>query len=263
MLLTNKSVSVVLGVYNQANILERTLPIWAAECISYREGSELIICDDGSTDNTSEVVDAFMEKMSTSGLRIVYLKKERAKKPQLSKSLNMALPFITARFVLFAMGDSYPAGHILSDYKPFLDEQSILSGLRKGIKGPFNYSTITKDYRTYTPQYTSIGESNRPWLGFTGNNFVMPFSMLSDMGGWNEGFQGYGAEDWELAAFAYFAYSAKFVPVPDACVYHITHEVREGSGDANYYLAKWVTKLIGRYSTGDFRRSTAGFKIRG
>lgn len=255
MILTSKSISVVLGVYNQGHLLIKTLELWKKVCLSYKAGSELIICDDGSDDETEDVIVDFMDRNANCGLMIMYLRKDRAGTAELSANLNQALPYISGKYTLFAMGDSYPTSRLLESYGEKLDPRTVLSGLRQGIQGLFDYSNVTPDYRYNSVVYTSISEVDSPWEGFTGNNFVIPTGMLLSLGGFNEVFKGYGAEDWELAALAYYKECASFMAVPDAKVYHVNHTPREGSGDPGYYYASVFYSLLGRYREGNFDRT--------
>jgi glycosyltransferase involved in cell wall biosynthesis len=247
-------ISVVLGVYNHAPILRETLPVFAEVCRAYGGGAELIVCDDGSTDSTREIVEQFAAEPADK-LRIVYLGQDNIGRPRLAANVNQCLSEVTKPYALFVMGDSYPRQDLLDRYAPHLAPDAILSGLREQVAEVFAQES-TPDYRKAERAFRNIATSTRPWEGFTGNNFVIPTDMLKRIGGWNPGFEGYGAEDWELAAYAYYAEHARFVPVPDAVVYHVSHPVREGSGDTGYYLAKWFEQLAARYAAGDFDRST-------
>jgi len=62
----NPFFSIIIPTYNRSGKLRRTLE--SVERQTFRD-HETIVCDDGSTDNTSEVVDSFFEKMPMTYLR--------------------------------------------------------------------------------------------------------------------------------------------------------------------------------------------------
>jgi len=260
--MTNESISVVLAVYNQAHILERTLRLWLPLCSNYNPGAELIICDDGSDDDTRNLVESFLEDNTNAGVRIVYLRKERGDNPELSCNINQARGVAEGNYVYFVMGDSYPNGYVLNEYLPYLDSHTILTGLRQHVSQPFNHSHIFEEYRAGDMRYKLIEHDSRPWEIFTGNNCLFPKWMLDEVGWWNEEFKGYGAEDEELAMVCFYKFGAKFQAVPEAKVLHVSHPARLGSGDPNYYLAQWIKELDTRYSSGNFDRSTTGLEPR-
>lgn len=275
-----KGISVVIGTYNQADILVKTLPMWYAVCEDYAPGAEIIICDDGShgfeENATERVVYDFIRSVTKytqpplttlkdganikavatpPKVPILYLRKPHGPSAELAANLNQAIPYIRNDYTLVVMADSYPHLDLLTNYGWKLDDRAVLSGVRDGVKAIGMHEQIVRDYRENSSEYKGLENSTKPWEGFTGNNFVIPSWILKRANGFNEAFVGYGGEDWELAAYVYYKFHARFVPTPEARVYHIQHVVREGSGDPNYVNANLFYELAARYEKGNFDRS--------
>ncbi|ANQ86418.1 hypothetical protein dqs_3397 [Azoarcus olearius] len=84
----SNAVSVVVPTYNRAAFLAECLESLLAQTVP---PVRILVIDDGSTDNTSEVVATF-------GDRVEYLRKENGGK---ASALNLALPMIDTEFVWF------------------------------------------------------------------------------------------------------------------------------------------------------------------
>lgn len=75
-------VSVIIPTFNRANDLRRALDSLTSQNFTL---FEVIICDDGSTDNTNEVVNEFSQK-----LNIVYFKSNNSGKPAVPRNFGIA-----------------------------------------------------------------------------------------------------------------------------------------------------------------------------
>jgi len=75
-------ISVIIPTYNRANDLRRALDSLTAQNFAL---FEVIICDDGSTDNTKEVVNEYLQK-----LNILYFKINNSGKPAVPRNLGIA-----------------------------------------------------------------------------------------------------------------------------------------------------------------------------
>ncbi|HHH2557532.1 TPA: glycosyltransferase family 2 protein, partial [Escherichia coli] len=67
-------VSVYIPTHNRANLLKKAVESVLRQTYPH---VEILICDDGSTDNTEEVVNQLIER--NSGKTIIYLKNEQAR----------------------------------------------------------------------------------------------------------------------------------------------------------------------------------------
>ncbi len=90
-------VSIVLPTFNRADMLSGSIE----SCLNQRhENFELIIIDDGSTDNTREVVNEFIKKDN----RVKYFKK---KNEGLPKALNYGFDRASGKFFSWTSDDNY------------------------------------------------------------------------------------------------------------------------------------------------------------
>ncbi|KFM61195.1 Dolichyl-phosphate beta-glucosyltransferase, partial [Stegodyphus mimosarum] len=98
--------SVIIPAYNEEN----RLPTMLEECLEYLEcrtksntdfSYELIIVDDGSSDNTTEVALNFARKYSTEKIRVLTLKKNRGK----GGAVRLGMLSCRGRYLLFADAD--------------------------------------------------------------------------------------------------------------------------------------------------------------
>jgi glycosyltransferase involved in cell wall biosynthesis len=229
MILTTNAISVVLGVRNNKDVLQNTLPLWARVCASYTKGSELVICDDGSDDGTSEFVEEFMEAWKNGGLKIAYIKRDYSGDLSPARIYNAAKDYVESPYVMFATGDSYPKGKLLLDYMADLNDGVVLLGLREYIKGFMDYTMVKREGLSNDARYYDLEKNPNPENIFIGNNFVVPKKLLEEVG-WvntrssvyrNGRHREYTLERMFLDIRA--KTDAKLLPVPDAKVLVVKH----------------------------------------
>ncbi len=93
----NKKVSIIVPVYNLESYLERCV------CSLLRQtygNLEIILVDDGSTDNSAAICDELLERDQ----RVVCIHKKNG---GLSSSRNMGLDVVSGDYILFVDGDDY------------------------------------------------------------------------------------------------------------------------------------------------------------
>lgn len=91
----NEKVSIVLPTYNRGFLLDKAI----RSCLQQTYSNiELIIVNDGSTDNTDEVVEPFLNDS-----RVIYLKKENEGLP---KALNYGFQHATGEFFTWTSDDN-------------------------------------------------------------------------------------------------------------------------------------------------------------
>ena len=111
----NAKVSVLMGIYNCAD----TLPEAIESVLNQTHSNlELILCDDGSSDNTYEVAKEYAEKDS----RIVLLKNE--KNITLGPTLNRCLSVATGQYCARMDGDDLSTPDRFEKQVRFLEEHS-------------------------------------------------------------------------------------------------------------------------------------------
>lgn len=131
-------VSIIMSTYNKAKYLDLTL---AAYTIQSYKNFELVIIDDGSTDNTSDIV----KKYSTL-LDIKYHKEKFNSGAATAR--NKALKLASYNYVIIVDDDRIPHQDFVLEHKKFLDKNPqtvsvgkqglILSIFSQGLKLKFN-----------------------------------------------------------------------------------------------------------------------------
>ena len=106
--LRSPTFSVVLPTYNRASVLEKVLAAWERQ-VPDDLCFELVVVDDGSSDSTSEVIDAF----ETTRFTLVGLRQENAGP---ATARNHGLAAATGRYVLFTGDDIEPAPDLLAQH---------------------------------------------------------------------------------------------------------------------------------------------------
>lgn len=108
-------VSVIIPTYNTARFLEKCLSSIASQ--SYRN-IEIIIVNDGSTDNTDEIISHFISKEE----RAIYITQ---KNQGVSAARNIALKRATGEYIIFCDSDDYtPENAILNLVQTALKENA-------------------------------------------------------------------------------------------------------------------------------------------
>lgn len=93
----NKKISIIMGIYNCADTLEEAVESIIAQTYS---NWELIMCDDGSKDNTFDIASSYKEKL---GEKIILLQNKQ--NMGLNYTLNECLKLATGEYVARMDGD--------------------------------------------------------------------------------------------------------------------------------------------------------------
>jgi len=110
----NPLVSIIIPTYNRANLL----PICIRSCLDQTyKNIEIIVVDDGSIDNTAEVVTKFNEKDS----RIILVKKENG---GLSSALNYGFKFAKGSYLTWTSDDNYYSKDAINSMLMFLQQHN-------------------------------------------------------------------------------------------------------------------------------------------
>ena len=92
------SVSIIIPVYNVEKYIEKCLESLVNQTL---EDIELIIVNDGSTDNSENIILQYKEKYPN---KIKYYTKQNG---GLSDARNFGMPFATGKYVAFLDSDDY------------------------------------------------------------------------------------------------------------------------------------------------------------
>ncbi len=104
-------VSIIVPVYNAGEKLEKCL-----ETLVKQKNTEIIIINDGSTDNSELIIKKYIEKY---GNIIKYYSK---KNEGVAKTRNFGLEKATSNYIFFVDADDYIDTNTLEMLKPYIDE---------------------------------------------------------------------------------------------------------------------------------------------
>lgn len=115
----NKGViSVITPCYNGEKYLDRYFISIINQ--TYKK-IEIIIVDDGSTDNTSEIIESYRTKITSLGMSLVHLNQKNSGQ---AVAVNNALKKVTGEFLIWADCDDYFENNAFEIMKKFLENNS-------------------------------------------------------------------------------------------------------------------------------------------
>lgn len=204
-----KKVSIIMGIYNCSSTLSEAIDSIIAQTYT---NWELIMCDDGSKDNTYDVALSYKEKYPN---KIILIKNE--KNLGLNKTLNRCLEYTTGEYIARMDGDDVSVENRLFKEISFLEnnpEYAIVSspmiyfdengewGESKAIENPTNLDFVTgtpfchapcmvrteayKEVNGYsTDDRTLRAEDYNLWfrlyaMGYKGHNLQTPLYKMRD-----------------------------------------------------------------------------------
>lgn len=109
-----KKISVIVPIYNVEKYISRCLD---SILMQEYENLELILINDGSTDNVEEIINMYLEKCPNI---IKYIKKENT---GLSDTRNIGIKIATGDYIMFVDSDDYLATNLLTQLKPYMDKE--------------------------------------------------------------------------------------------------------------------------------------------
>ncbi|TFY99249.1 glycosyltransferase [Ramlibacter henchirensis] len=235
-------ISMVVPTYNRAEKLERFL---AAATHLYKPvgGLEIVVADDGSGDNTAEVIRKFEDRLNVIHVR------QRDAGHRLSAVCNLGVRAAKHDRIVLLQSDMLPSRRLLSAYSASLEyEQVLLIGMRRFtctdsitaediLRAPDfedhlpviqtrnemwiqNGAGVAEDWRMEVYRRTDyLRNDYAPFRAVVGSNLAFRREAALRIGGFCESFQSWGGEDGE---FGYRAYLAGFhlIPIPAAVAYH-------------------------------------------
>lgn len=224
--------SIITSAYNQLEQL-KVLREWLNKqsFIDF----EWIIADDGSTDGTDKWAKINADK---------YVRHDD-KGYRLTKILNKAQKEASGEFLVWIMADSYPERNFLKVLNRYVDDKSMVTGLRVNvIDGVYK----SHDWRVHFLKHLIheneiILDGDTPWRAMTLNSMCMPNKMYEEMGGIDSGYdKGYGKMDWWMASWCHFnGYTLKVLP--EAIIFHEDHDDREDTENNTDLFTKHLKEL--------------------
>lgn len=110
-------VSVIIPVYNTGKYVERCLDSLMEQTI--KDEIEIIVINDGSTDNSGEIVKKYIQKQENRQI-IKYYEKENE---GIAKTRNYGMEKATGEYILFVDSDDYIDTQLIEKLKPYLEQQ--------------------------------------------------------------------------------------------------------------------------------------------
>ena len=176
----NPEISVILCTYNRASYLDKCIGSVINQTF---ENWELIIIDDGSRDNTFEIVNSYLEKLE----KIRYIK-HKNRKQGFSKNVGIQASF--GRYITFIdSDDTYKENHLSSRYE-FMKSNSTIDILEGGFYS--EESIIVADY--FQP-----GKTINLRDCVLGPTFFGRREVFFELGGFNPILYGEDTDFWERA----------------------------------------------------------------
>ena len=129
-------ISVIMGIYNCAPTLAESLDSLLAQTY---QGFKVIMCDDGSTDNTIEVAQTYAERYPG---KFILIRNE--KNMGLNYTLNHCLEYADTEYTARMDGDDISLPHRFEQEINFLDEHPEYAI----VSGPMIYFDENGDFRT-------------------------------------------------------------------------------------------------------------------
>lgn len=110
-------VSVIVPVYNTGKYVEKCLDSLMKQTI--KDEIEIIVINDGSTDNSEEIIKKYIEKQENKQI-IKYYEKENE---GIAKTRNYGLEKATGEYILFVDSDDYIDIQLIEKLKPYLEQK--------------------------------------------------------------------------------------------------------------------------------------------
>jgi len=224
------SIAVIVSTFNAPEYLRRVLEGYRAQS---RYPDELIVADDGSTDETARVVAVFA-KDAPFTVRHVWHEDLGFR---LAEIRNRAVTAATADYLIFSDGDCIPHPQFVEDHGRMMHKGTFVTGKRilvgQGLSEYFSWQGGTTALLCcLRGEMSGCHHLIRlPWLvfsrqgskGLRGCNMAVFHSDLLAVNGFNERITGWGREDSELVA-RLFAYGLTRREAPFAAVVlHLWH----------------------------------------
>ncbi len=230
-----KPATIILSTYNRASYLELSLLGYMRQTHPH---FEVVIADDGSTDETTGIIETY-QKLASFPIKHVWQENKGMRKARI---LNKAIKLASYDYLIFSDGDCIPKGDFIEAH------------LRNSQKGYFlggGHIRLTKEYtESLTPEavrqghyeqaltsehlwqlrlkhwlnlfYMLIGKSRRP--KFLGLNISADKQSVIEINGFDENYEGWGQEDSDFRErLKRWGLRPRSI-LPEAIVFHLHHE---------------------------------------
>jgi len=248
--------SVIVPTYNSPRELDLALCGLARQT---RPPEEILIADDGSTDETRAVIESWRNGLNTRVVHVWHSDLGYRK----ARIVNEAVRRASGDHLIFIDGDSIPHRHWVADHMKAADGRRVLCGRRVKL-GPRLSAVVTRE-QVLTGRIESLtgpllrsylsGDTKRLMLGvrlpsglarcfhprprkLMGVNFSLPRDVFEQVNGYDEEWKVYGHEDRDLELRLLRA-GIPFYPLLNrAVVYHLYHPFRPISQETRDLIAQ-------------------------
>ncbi|TBR43560.1 glycosyltransferase [Marinomonas agarivorans] len=263
--------SVIIPTYNRYELLALTLNSLVKQDF-VKQDYEVIVIDDGSSDNTKELVASYQTKITVSyfyqadrGYRVAKARNTGIRHAQgdicifIDSGVIAPTGFVAAHWHAHRSKTKLAlCGYVYCFNEDNEDAQDIIRLIKPG------HPNETIRLLQETKQYLDIRESfyqrysealhklKAPWLVYWAGNASAPRQLLIDVGLFDEHFTSWGAEDVELG-YRLFQAGAHFALNRQACAIHYPHaksyqnNMQSAAGNYQYFANKYknpITDLV-------------------
>ena len=224
--------SLIISTYNWPEALNLVL-VSVANQVSMPD--EIIIADDGSKEDTKELIEDYKSKLS---IPIIHVWHEDVGFTK-ATILNKAIAQSKGDYIIQVDGDCIMHPNFIKDHMTYASENCYLYGSRVNIQkayleklftnqqvqfGPFSKGIKKRTRAIYSPFLSQFYKANHEFSKkFRGCNTSYYKSDFIAVNGYNEDFKGWGREDSELALrFLNFGLKSRRLRYR-GIVYHVYH----------------------------------------
>lgn len=239
---SNPKFSVVITVYHDLVRLENTLKGWANQT---NKDFEVIVVNDGGDDflDLYGIVPKILRAANISNfVDGTTLKPKNGKQVfRLAQARNVGLRESSGQYCIISDCDTIPHPTVVETFNKYVRDDRVLIGVRKRI--PINLVPKipeTKDLETLVGSiderlsnkitsvlFNRLKDRADGWDLCWGCLFCAPLNKMKELGGFDEKFVGWGAEDTDMAERLVRGVGCLTYSLPEAFVYHQDHLPRD------------------------------------
>ncbi len=217
----NPLISIVITCYNQSKYIEECLKSVVSQTFKY---TETIVVDDGSTDNSLEIISSFKDKIHN--LKII-----SQENSGVIKARNIGIKNSCGDYIYTLDGDDYIADKTL---------EILYEAINKGQGDVVTSNAKCFGVQNYPIFFYPINKLNMSGINCLLNAALFKREDFIRSGGYDKAFND-GFEDYDLWLNFLFNLNLKFYRVPD---YLYFYRLKTANESRNYSASKKEQKLI-------------------